>query len=132
MSSFEFVHANDQTTGARAIGFAKVPTSELLKYSLDWLHLGREAWLNLYAGGLSGAHQQGLLLASPVVACLFVTMAVVVILMKTSPQINLFSFGMPVRLGMGLFALFLLLPDMVYVFSRILRQADHVIYWFAS
>jgi flagellar biosynthetic protein FliR len=63
-------------------------------------------------GGVDDAQQWGLLLAAPVGACLFATTVALVILARMAPQLNLFSIGLTVRLGVGLLAFLVFLPDM--------------------
>ena len=72
--------------------------------------------------GMADAHEWGLLLAAPLAICLFLTVIVLALMMKASPQMNLFSVGLSLRLGVGLLAALLFLPDicllMIHVFSQ--------------
>ncbi len=52
----------------------------------------------------------GLQLAMPVIAALLVTNLALGILTKAAPQLNLFSIGMPVTLGVGFLGISLVLP----------------------
>jgi flagellar biosynthesis protein FliR len=47
------------------------------------------------------------------VLCLFLTAVVLALMAKAAPQLNLFSFGFALRIGVGLVAGFLLLPDLI-------------------
>jgi flagellar biosynthetic protein FliR len=62
--------------------------------------------------GVGDAQQWGLLLVAPVGICLFVTAVVLTYLAKASPQLNLFSVGFAARVGAGLVACLIFLPDM--------------------
>ena len=55
----------------------------------------------------------GLMLAAPVALCLFLTTVVLVLLARAAPQLNLYTVGFPLRLGVGLAATLVLLPNMV-------------------
>jgi flagellar biosynthetic protein FliR len=74
-------------------------------------------------GGVDDAQQWGLLLAAPVGVCLFVTSVVIVFLAKSAPQLNLFSVGLAVRLGVGLLTCLVFLPDMWLMMQQLLGKA---------
>src|SRR5262245_54094834 len=57
--------------------------------------------------GLSAAHEWGLALAAPVTICTFVTSILLALMARTAPQLNLFSIGFALRLGVGLLAVLL-------------------------
>jgi flagellar biosynthetic protein FliR len=63
--------------------------------------------------GASAAQEWGLMLAAPVALCLFLITVVLTLLARANPQLNLFSIGFPLRLGGGLVALLLLLPQTI-------------------
>ncbi len=62
--------------------------------------------------GAAAAQEWGLLLAAPVGVCLFLTTVVLALMARVAPQLNIFSVGFALRLGVGLAALLLLLPEL--------------------
>jgi flagellar biosynthetic protein FliR len=88
--------------------------------------------------GTAAAHQAdlasrwGLMIASPVGICLFITIVALGLLMRSVPQMNVFAVGLSIRLGVGLFATVLFLPVMFEMISRVLRQAEFVVPTFFS
>ena len=61
---------------------------------------------------LSSAQEWGLVLAAPIGACLFLTTVVLALMARAAPQLNILSVGFSLRLGVGLAALVLLMPEM--------------------
>jgi flagellar biosynthesis protein FliR len=55
----------------------------------------------------------GLMLAAPLAACMFLATIGLTLLGRVAPQLNLYNFGLPMKLGLGLAALLLLLPQTV-------------------
>lgn len=72
--------------------------------------------------GLSAAHEWGLMLAAPVGALLFLSTIVLALITRAAPQMNLFSVGFGLRIGIGLFALFVLMPDFLKAVLRCLAH----------
>jgi flagellar biosynthetic protein FliR len=72
--------------------------------------------------GLAAAHEWGLLLAAPVAICTFITSMVLAFMARTAPQLNLFSIGFALRLGVGLVAALLFLPDFVTSFAAVVGR----------
>lgn len=72
--------------------------------------------------GLSSAQQWGLTLAAPVGSLLFLSSIVLALITRAAPQMNLFSVGFGLRIGMGLAALFVLMPDFVKALVRCLAH----------
>jgi flagellar biosynthetic protein FliR len=54
--------------------------------------------------GATATEEWGLMLAAPVAVCLFLTTVVLMLLGRTTPQLNLYSIGFSLRLGVGLVA----------------------------
>ena len=73
--------------------------------------------------------EAGLLLAAPVVAALFIALIVLMATMRTAPQLNLFSVGLPFRLAVGLIASAIFLPEIITMSSRVLARMSNVAYW---
>jgi flagellar biosynthesis protein FliR len=63
--------------------------------------------------GATLAQEWGLMLAAPVALFLFLTTVLLALLTRAAPQMNLYSVGFPLRLGVGLAACLLLLPSWV-------------------
>ena len=63
--------------------------------------------------GAAMAEEWGLMLAAPVAVLLFLTTVLLALLTRAAPQMNLYSVGFPLRLGVGLAATLLLLPGLV-------------------
>jgi flagellar biosynthesis protein FliR len=79
--------------------------------------------------GIANAEEWGLLLAAPVGFCLLVTTAMLALLTRAAPTMNLFAVGFPIRLAVGLSACVLLMPGWVQAialgfsrFEEMLRQ----------
>lgn len=63
-------------------------------------------------GALASTTEWGLTLAAPVATCLFLTSLVISLMSRAAPQLNLTSFGYPLRVVVGLVATWLLWPDL--------------------
>jgi len=63
--------------------------------------------------GATMAEEVGLILAAPVALILFLTTILLALLTRAAPQMNLYAVGFPLRLGVGLAAVLLLLPTWV-------------------
>jgi flagellar biosynthesis protein FliR len=68
-------------------------------------------WDLIMAAG--AAEESGLLLAGPVILCLFLATIVIIVMARVAPQLNLYSFGLPLRVLVCLTSLLLLLPTIV-------------------
>jgi len=80
--------------------------------------------------GVSDVHQWGLLVIAPMGICLFVTTVMLALLAKVAPQMNLFTVGLAVRLGVGLGVVFLFMPDLCWMIQRVFAQASgHIEGW---
>jgi flagellar biosynthesis protein FliR len=66
-----------------------------------------------FVAGATMAEEWGLMLAAPVAMFLFLTTVLLALLTRAAPQMNLYSVGFPLRLGVGLAACLLLLPSWV-------------------
>lgn len=74
--------------------------------------------LLLAASGVDDAHHWGLMIAAPIGITLFLTTIVLLLLNRASPQFNLFSVGIVIRLAAGMGALLLFLPVIVSSMHR--------------
>jgi flagellar biosynthetic protein FliR len=74
------------------------------------------------AGG-AATEEWGLVLIAPVAACLFLTHVVLALMTRAAPQMNIFSVGFALQIGIGLAAIFFLMPDLlsaiVQMFGRV-------------
>ncbi len=97
-----------------------------------WPVGGDIAWgtLHLFPAALDEAHEWGFLLAAPLATCLFVTLVLLVVLMKVAPQFNLFSIGLTLRLALGLVATVVFFPEMMAMMVQILQRAGNIGQWF--
>ncbi len=77
----------------------------------------------VFTQGFSEAHRYGLELAGPIGVCLLLTTVLLAVLMKISPQLNLFSVGTSLRLAIGLAASFIFLPDVIAMMSNIFAHS---------
>lgn len=64
-------------------------------------------------GGLAQAHEWGLMLAAPLAMCMFVSSVLLALMARAAPQLNLMSVGFSLRLGVGLIAMILFLPELL-------------------
>jgi flagellar biosynthetic protein FliR len=77
----------------------------------------------------SFSEEWGLMLAAPVGLCLFLTSVSVALMARAAPQLNLYSFGLPLRLGVGLAALVLLLPQGINSLLNFFGQMQTWLAW---
>jgi flagellar biosynthesis protein FliR len=73
--------------------------------------------------GLAAAQEWGLMLAAPVGALLFLTSILLALMTRAAPQMNIFSLGFALRIGIGLGGMFLLMPDFI---SALVRTIAHM------
>jgi flagellar biosynthetic protein FliR len=73
--------------------------------------------------GLASAQEWGMLLAAPVGAVLFLTTIVLAFMTRAAPQLNVFSLGFALRIGLGLGGLFVLMPGFV---GSLVRAIAHM------
>lgn len=79
--------------------------------------------------GVADAHAAGLLLATPVAAALFVALVALLATTRTAPQLNMFSVGLPLRLGVGLVASVVFFPEMCVLAGRAMARLTNVAAW---
>lgn len=79
--------------------------------------------LSVISQGLSEAHRWGLELAAPMAIGLFLITVLLALLMRVSPQLNLFTVGTSLRLMGGLFVCFVLLPDLLLSLRSIVLRS---------
>lgn len=92
--------------------FMRFPTvGEWPLNGMDWV-----------VGRVSNVCIAGLQIATPVGIVLFAGLVTLLLVMRAAPQFNLFTFGIQVRLAVGLLALLLLLPDVLLAVTRSFRS----------
>lgn len=64
-------------------------------------------------GCIAQAHEWGLLLAIPLATCMFASSMLLALMARVAPQLNLMSIGLAVRIGVGLIATTVFLPDLL-------------------
>jgi flagellar biosynthetic protein FliR len=73
--------------------------------------------------GAASAEEWGLLLAAPVGLCLFLTSVVLALMARVAPQMNIFSVGYTLQVGIGLAGAIFLMSDLtaglINVFERL-------------
>jgi flagellar biosynthetic protein FliR len=122
------VSATGSSTGSALAGLFET-TASLIFFALDLHHvfllvlqetfrmapIGQGMrlpnWDLVMATG--AAEEAGLLLAGPVALCLFLSTVVMIVMARVAPQLNLYSFGLPLRVLVCLIVLPLLLPQIV-------------------
>ncbi len=117
MLMFLAVDAHQLAIGALYASFARLPIGQPLpKFELS-----------LVSVAISNAHRWGMELSAPLAVALFLVTVVTAMLMKISPQLNLFAIGIPVRLFLGLVASLIFFPDMAHILARIFQQQSDVL-----
>ena len=81
----------------------------------------------LFTQSFADANRWGMELAAPVGAGLFLTTVITAMLMKISPQLNLFAVGIPLRLLLGLGCALLFFPDLVFLMNAMFTQKIRLI-----
>jgi len=76
-------------------------------------------YFSLVSKAVSETQHWGLQIAAPVGAALFLMTVALSTIMKSIPQFNLFNFGSSLRLVIGLLSIFIFLPEMVLLISRV-------------
>ena len=77
----------------------------------------------VFTQGFAEVHRLGLELAGPIGVCLLLTTVLLAVLMKISPQLNLFSVGTSLRLAVGLTASLIFLPDLIVMMRNIFAHS---------
>ncbi len=98
--------------------FARLPVGEPLQMFQ----------MSTFSQGLANAERWGLELAAPIGIILFLTTVLLTIMIRTSPQLNLFSVGIVLRIGIGLVASFVFFPDILSMISVVFSNVS----WFVE
>jgi flagellar biosynthetic protein FliR len=72
--------------------------------------------------GLASAYEMGVLLAGPLVLCLFLLAVTLAIMARAAPQLNVYSIGFTLQVLVVLFGGLFLLPDMVQAIHGIVAR----------
>lgn len=74
------------------------------------------------AARVQATHEQGLMIAAPTAACLFLIVVGMALLSKVAPQMNIFAVGLSLRLVAGLAAVIVFLPTTMVLMRSIILQ----------
>jgi len=85
---------------------------------------------NVMVDAFSRVDQMGLSIIAPAGICLFITMAVLILLTKVSPQMNLFSIGLSIRVGAGLIFVLMFIPNIFYATEMFFEHGQNWILGF--
>lgn len=103
---------------ALSLSFQSIPSGEL-----PW-----KAWMVWYVQELSTAHDLGFVVIGGMVVALMALSVFLLFLAKASPIFNLFTIGTSIRLAVGMVALLVFLPDIVWAAVASLRTtADRML-----
>ena len=83
----------------------------------------------LMPAAVSEAHRWGLLIAAPIGICLFITSIGMALMMKASPQFNLFSVGLSLRLLAAMVSLVIFLPELLTLVQRSFYRSAAFVTW---
>jgi flagellar biosynthetic protein FliR len=100
--------------GGITASFQSMPVFDPHPFAMDWSAL-------VVQGG--AVFSMGLYIALPVVAAILLANLALGVMMRSAPQLNLFSVGFPITLLMGMVALLLDLPAMLPMTERVLIDA---------
>ena len=104
--------------------FSFIPLGHALDLRSIWPSVS-EQFTHVEATGLS--------LVAPVGICLFVVLIILILLTKAAPSMNIFSIGLSIRVGAGLFFVFLFLPQMLEAIQHYLENVQEwIIEYMAS
>jgi flagellar biosynthesis protein FliR len=78
-------------------------------------------------GAMAQAHEWGLLLAIPLATCLFAGSILLALMARVAPQLNLMSVGFAFRIGIGLVATIVFLPDVIAGACGVLEQFNSLL-----
>jgi flagellar biosynthetic protein FliR len=70
----------------------------------------------------------GFRFAAPIIITLIVTTAVLGIIARTAPQLNIFMVGMPLRIGLGFLLIVVCLPQLFTFFEGMMLGVQHDVY----
>lgn len=97
---------------------------------IELTQLPTAAWVDL----VNRLPEYGLLIAAPIAVLGFVMVVSLYFLSKAAPTLNLFSVGMPLRVGLGVLSLVIFLPviwqSIESYFYRMLGEFEQFMSWF--
>src|SRR5207248_9541096 len=74
--------------------------------------------------GASAAEEWGLQVVAPLGLVLFLTTVILALMARAAPQMNIFSVGFALQIGVGLVGAFMLLPDLLTAIVTIFGRAS--------
>lgn len=98
--------------------------------SYDIVPVGFDIFARIADGGISSYLLKSFVvmfalafqLAAPLVAAMFLVDVGLGMLARTTPQFNIFVLGIPIKIIVGFFILFMLLPGLVFLFRELFEQ----------
>ena len=86
-----------------------------LHRSFERFPIGQNFQLPIFdaVGQATSAQEWGIMVAAPVIVCLFLTTVILALLTRAAPQLNLYTVGFPLRIIIGMAALLIFLPQMI-------------------
>jgi flagellar biosynthetic protein FliR len=79
----------------------------------------------------TAAEEWGLLLAAPLGVCLFLTTVVLALMARAAPQLNMFSVGFSLKIGVGLVGALLFMPSMIRALVAVFGRCSEFLVRFA-
>lgn len=101
--------------------------------SYQWVPLNSAVFYNIYHGDVTDFLVQSFSrvfyisfqMAAPVIASIFFTDVALGILARTAPQFNMFVVGLPIKIIIGLFVLFLMISSFAALYSNLFHEMFH-------
>ncbi len=90
--------------------------------------LGDRPFAAIAVDSLAVGHEQGMAIAAPVGVLLFLITVMLFLMNRASPQLNLFSIGLSLRLAAGFVALLILFPETCILLSQSLSLMTRRLY----
>lgn len=88
----------------------------------------REDLLQVLLRGLSGLFEHAMVIAFPILGTLFLVSLTMGLFAKAAPQMNLLMLGFPLAIGVAFLIIFLAMPFLVEVFSKIVDRSFESVY----
>jgi flagellar biosynthetic protein FliR len=88
----------------------------------------REDLLQVLLQGLSRLFEHAMVIAFPILGTLFLVSLTMGLLAKAAPQMNLLMLGFPLAIGVAFLIIFLAMPFLAEVFSRVVEQSFETLY----
>jgi flagellar biosynthesis protein FliR len=87
-----------------------------------------EVSVEKYIRAVTLTQEWGFVLATPVACCLFFVSLILALMARAAPQLNIMNVGFVLRIGAGLCAVFIMMPEFAPGMRQMLNQFAHLIY----